>query len=52
MLAREEALAELSERYFTSHGPASLQDFTWWSGLTVADAWREFLKACARTSGG
>ncbi len=38
MLARDEALAALAERYFTSHGPATLQDFTWWSGLTVADA--------------
>ncbi|HYG64018.1 MAG TPA: winged helix DNA-binding domain-containing protein [Thermoanaerobaculia bacterium] len=37
MLERDEALAELAGRYFTSHGPATLQDFTWWSGLTVAD---------------
>ncbi|HWS56729.1 MAG TPA: winged helix DNA-binding domain-containing protein [Pyrinomonadaceae bacterium] len=37
-LEREEALAELARRYFTSHGPATLQDFAWWSGLTVADA--------------
>jgi hypothetical protein len=37
-LSREEALAKLTERYFTSHGPATLQDFTWWSGLTAADA--------------
>ncbi|MDQ2888137.1 MAG: winged helix DNA-binding domain-containing protein [Chloroflexota bacterium] len=35
---REEALAALSSRYFTSHGPATLQDFVWWSGLTMADA--------------
>jgi len=35
---REEALAELAGRYFTSHGPATLQDFAWWSGLTAADA--------------
>jgi Winged helix DNA-binding domain len=35
---RDEALAELARRYFTSHGPATLQDFVWWSGLTVADA--------------
>jgi hypothetical protein len=38
MLSRDEALAELAERYFTSHGPATLKDFTWWSGLTVAEA--------------
>lgn len=37
-LAREEALAELTRRYFTSHGPATLQDFTGWAGLTVTDA--------------
>lgn len=39
-LERDEALAELAGRYFTSHGPATVQDFTWWSGLTVADAKR------------
>lgn len=38
MLEREEALAEFARRYFTSHGPATLQDFVWWSGLPVADA--------------
>src|SRR6185312_8980444 len=27
-LERDEALAELAHRYFTSHGPATLQDFT------------------------
>jgi hypothetical protein len=37
-LTRDESLAELVARYFTSHGPATVQDFTWWSGLTVADA--------------
>lgn len=36
--ARDEALAELARRYFTSHGPATLQDFVWWSGLRTADA--------------
>ena len=35
---RAGALAELASRYFTSHGPATLRDFVWWSGLTVADA--------------
>jgi len=38
MLEREEALAELARRYFTSHAPATIQDFTWWSGLKVGDA--------------
>jgi Winged helix DNA-binding domain len=35
---REEGLAELARRYFTSHGPAQLKDFVWWSGLTAAEA--------------
>jgi hypothetical protein len=26
------------QRYFTSHGPATLQDFAWWTGLTLTDA--------------
>lgn len=38
VLERDEALAKLAHRYFTSHGPATLQDFVWWSGLRVADA--------------
>ncbi len=33
-----EAMEELARRYFSSHGPASLHDFAWWSGLTVKDA--------------
>ena len=36
-LERDEALAELTGRYFTSHGPATVDDFGWWSGLTKAD---------------
>ena len=35
---REQSLAELALRYFTSHGPAQLKDFSWWSGLTEKDA--------------
>lgn len=38
LLARDEALAELADRYFTSHCPATLKDFVWWSGLYVKDA--------------
>ena len=37
---REAAEAELVDRYFTSHGPALLSDFVWWSGLTMAAARR------------
>ncbi len=36
-LTHAEALAELTTRYFTSHGPATIKDFAWWSGLTVAE---------------
>ena len=36
--SRDDALAELARRYSRSHGPASLRDFVWWSGLTTADA--------------
>jgi hypothetical protein len=39
-LPREEALAELTRRFFTSHAPATVRDFVWWSGLTTADAKR------------
>lgn len=35
---RDEALAELARRYFGSHGPAALPDFSWWAGLTLAEA--------------
>lgn len=37
-LPKDEALAELARRYFTSHGPATLADFTHWSGLLVSEA--------------
>lgn len=37
-MTREEALAELARRYFTSRGPATLQDFATWSSLAMADA--------------
>ena len=35
---RDDALAELARRFFVSHGPATIKDYVWWSGLTVADA--------------
>lgn len=34
----EIALVELARRYFISRGPAKVQDFAKWSGLTTADA--------------
>lgn len=40
LLDRDEALLELAMRYFPTRGPATPHDFSWWSGLTVADAKR------------
>jgi hypothetical protein len=37
-LTKDEALALLAKKYFISHGPATLPDFVWWSGLPVSDA--------------
>lgn len=38
--SREEALFELTRRYFTSHGPATLHDFAGWANITLGDARR------------
>ncbi|MEZ4671199.1 MAG: winged helix DNA-binding domain-containing protein [Anaerolineae bacterium] len=38
LLPRDEAVAELAQRYFHSRGPATVQDFAHWSGLTLTDA--------------
>lgn len=39
-LDREDALRTIAERFFVSHGPATMRDFIGWTGLTVADAKR------------
>lgn len=39
-LTREESMSGLASRYFNSHGPATLQDFAWWSGMTITEAGR------------
>ncbi|MBX2906254.1 MAG: AlkZ family DNA glycosylase [Taibaiella sp.] len=39
-LTRDEMLARLAYTYFNSHGPATVADFAWWSGLGVNDARR------------
>lgn len=36
-LSGDEALHELTVRYFTSHGPATMKDFRWWASLTLTD---------------
>ncbi|MEZ5104422.1 MAG: winged helix DNA-binding domain-containing protein [Draconibacterium sp.] len=41
-LTRDEAIEKLARKYFTSHAPATLNDFIWWSGLPVKDARKSF----------
>ncbi|MBM7504809.1 winged helix DNA-binding domain-containing protein [Agromyces aurantiacus] len=35
---RDEVLGELFAAYVGGHGPATIADFAWWAGLTLADA--------------
>jgi hypothetical protein len=37
---RDESIAELAFRFFSTRGPATVKDFAWWSGLAAADARR------------
>lgn len=37
-VSKDEALQRLAQKYFASHGPASVQDFEWWSGLTLGNS--------------
>jgi hypothetical protein len=37
---RDEALAELTKRYFTSHSPATVKDYSWWSSFSVVEVKR------------
>ena len=37
---RDEALLRLTRTYFRSRQPATLEDYVWWSGLTVSDCRR------------
>ena len=39
-LERDEAIGELTRRYFVSHGPAQVRDLVWWSGLTGVEVRR------------
>ena len=34
-LSEDEALEKLAKSYFATRGPAKLEDFRWWSGLTM-----------------
>ena len=46
-MSRDECLLELASRYFATRGPATANDFAWWSGLTVGDAKRAIALAGA-----
>jgi hypothetical protein len=46
---RDEALAELTIRYLRSHGPVTIRDYVWWSGLKTADAKRGMEMSGARS---
>ena len=37
-ISKDEALARLAAKYFRSRCPATLEDFIWWSNLSVTDA--------------
>jgi hypothetical protein len=43
-LKKEEALAALARRYFSTRCPVTLRDFSWWSGLSLSDS-RDALEA-------
>lgn len=47
-VARDDALLELTTRYFATRGPATVNDFAWWSGLTVREATQGIQLAAAR----
>ena len=36
----DQSLALLARKYFRSHGPASLEDFVWWSGINIGECRR------------
>ena len=39
-ITRDQALGRLAKRYFASRGPATIRDFSWWSGLPMPDVRR------------
>lgn len=41
-LDRTAALAQMAQYYVQSHGPVTVHDFAWWTGLTVADSREAF----------
>jgi len=49
-LSHEESLQTIATRFFTSHAPATLEDFAYWSGLTLADSRRAITLATRNLS--
>ena len=41
-LDRTASLVQMAQYYVQSHGPVTVHDFAWWTGLTVADAREAF----------
>lgn len=39
---RDEAMIDLAKWYFTLYGPASINDFVWWTGLKVGECKKAF----------
>jgi hypothetical protein len=50
-LDRDEALGEWAWRYFRSHGPATIKDFSRWAGLSAADVRAGLALVRARLAG-
>ncbi|MBT2516972.1 AlkZ family DNA glycosylase [Streptomyces sp. ISL-90] len=48
---RDEALAELADRFIGSRGPANERDFAAWSGFTLGDTRQAFAAAVDRSDG-
>ncbi|MDH7464398.1 winged helix DNA-binding domain-containing protein [Chitinophagaceae bacterium 26-R-25] len=42
-IEKAEALAMLAERYLSSHAPATLKDFVWWSGFPLTEVKAAFV---------
>lgn len=40
--SREESLGKLARKYFSSRFPATIEDFSWWSGLSLTDSRKAF----------
>lgn len=40
--SQAEAMAKLARLYFQSHGPATIKDFAWWTGLSLTEATQAF----------